>query len=86
MQQVQVDLANDRFDITFDPLLLTTSTITDTIRELGFEPELVTGAATPPPTAARQLDTSLLPDDVRNLLAKAGAEHKMVLLQFTGPG
>jgi len=82
---VHVDLADDRFDVRFATDRLTSNDLLAAIRELGFEPEIVTAAAREQDAAATHIDTGALPDDLQQLLADARTREQLLLLQFTGP-
>ena len=85
MQAVAVDLADDRFDITFDGAVIAREDMIASIKAVGFEAVVVPKPEAPTATLA-SVDTSVLPDDLRQLLAKARTDNKLVLLRFTGPG
>lgn len=82
-----MDLADDRFDVTYDPSEVAAEDLLGSIRELGYEPELVIAAepATDPDPAA-PMDLAQLPRDLATLFARARQTGKPVLLQFSGPG
>ena len=80
-----VDLADDRFDVTFDSSLVSSPDLLRTIRDLDYEPELVD-----PPgehaVVAERIDPMSLPEDLQALFAQAKAKDKPVLVEFSGPG
>lgn len=84
MQDVQVDLKDDRFDITYDPQQATVDGILTSIRKLDFEPVVVERKAHS--RATTQVDVGQLPADLRDLFAEAGRSQKPVLIRFSGPG
>ena len=82
-----MDLADDRFDVIYDPNKINPEGLLGSIRELGYEPELV--IATEPesePATTGELDLAQLPEDLAALFARARQTGKPVLLQFSGPG
>jgi hypothetical protein len=84
---VEVDLADDRFDVAFDGSAVTTEEMLATIRELDsdYRPELVAfGAGSSPP--ADRIDSSALPEDLRTMLAEAKEREELLLVEFSGPG
>lgn len=85
MRAVAVDLADDRFDVRYDPASVDPARILNAVRELGYEPELVAGGPAPRPELAR-VDPSLLPADLRELFASSRKIHRPVLLDFFAPG
>lgn len=85
MLEIEVDLADDRFDVTFDPGRVSAADLLRTIKGLDYEPELVE-TPTEPTVVAERIDTATLPEDLRALFAKAKAEKKPVLVEFSGPG
>lgn len=87
MLVVDVDLADDRFDVTYDPSRIAAEDLLGSIRELGYEPELVLAAEPPTdPDPAAPMDLAQLPEDLATLFARARQTGKPVLLQFSGPG
>ncbi len=82
-----VDLADDRFDVAFDPALVSVDGFLGAIRDLGYEPEVVDAPAERTVVADRiDLDGATLPEDLRALFVEAEAEDKPVLVEFSGPG
>ena len=67
---VEADLANDRFDVTFDPEHVTVAVLLERIRLLGYEPEVVERPAETTVPATR-LEPSSLPEELGALLADA---------------
>lgn len=85
MLEIEVDLADDRFDVTFDPERVSVADFLRTIRNLDYEPELVE-VPTEPTAVAERIDTAKLPGDLRSLFAEAKTDRKPVLVEFSGPG
>ena len=85
MHEIGVDLADDRFEVTFDPDRVSAADFLRTIRGLDYEPELVE-PPTEPTVVAERIDTATLPEDLRALFVKAKAEDRPVLVEFSGPG
>jgi copper chaperone CopZ len=85
VHEIEVDLADDRFDITFDPELVSVPDFLRTIRKLDYEPLLVDAPAESAVVAERIAPDSL-PDDLRALFAQAKAQNKLLLVEFSGPG
>ena len=84
MSRVDVDLADDRFDVRYDPERVRPDELFALVRGLGYEPELA--SARPAPAAATQVDLAALPADVRALFERARAAERPVLLDFAAPG
>ena len=84
MSQVEVDLADDRFDVRYDPERVRPEQILELVRGLGYTPELV--RAQPAPAAATHVDLAALPADVRALFERARAAQRLVLIDFAAPG
>lgn len=85
MQAVAVDLASDRFDVTFDPGVVEVEAILAAIRALDYRPEVVTKPAQERVVLDR-VDVAELPAAVADLMAGAQDASKPVLLEFSGPG
>lgn len=85
MLEIEVDLADDRFDVTFDPDRASAADFLRTIKGLDYEPELVE-APTGPTVVVERIDTATLPEDLRSLFAEARTDRKPVLVEFSGPG
>jgi len=87
VQDVEVDLEHDRFDVTFDAKLAKAADFVAEIKKIGFDAVVVDPPTTDAAGAheATTLDVEQLPDDLRTLLTQANKANKMVLLQFTGP-
>ena len=82
-----VDLADDRFDVTFDSTLVSVADVLGAIRDLGYDPEVVDTPVVRTAVADRiDLDAATLPDDLRALFVEAAAKDKPVLVEFSGPG
>jgi len=83
---VQVDLKDDRFDVTYDPRLTTVDDLMGSIRDLDFKPEIVTSSGAVQTVATKTIDVAALPAELLELFAVARQDDKSVLLRFTGPG
>ena len=79
--ELRVALADDRFDVRYDPKRVTTDQMLEAVSALGYSPEIVTGVA-PSEAPTERLDTAALPD----VFAEAARENRPVLLDFFGPG
>lgn len=86
MARLEVDLADDRFDVRYDPRRLSSDRMLEVIRVLGFEGRVVEkpSGASQPVTA--RVDPASLPPPLAALLARARKEGRPVLLDFTAPG
>ena len=84
MSRVDVDLADDRFDVRYDPARVRPEQLLALVRELGYEPELA--SAKPTPAAALRVDLAALPSDLGARFERARATQRLVLLDFTAPG
>jgi hypothetical protein len=82
---VEVDLADDRFDVRHDPGRIGASTLLATVRRLGYSPEIVEHGAARPAELER-VDLALLPAGLQQLFATSRATRKPVLLDFFAPG
>ena len=85
MHEIEVDLADDRFDVTFDRGRVSTADLLRTIRDLDYEPELVE-APGEAAVAAEAIDPASLPESMEALFAQAKSQDKPVLVEFSGPG
>ena len=83
---MQVDLADDRFDVTYDPAEVEVSALLASIRKLDYEPEVVEPATSPKAETASRVDLSDLPPELSSLFAEASKSDKPLLIQFSGPG
>lgn len=83
---MQVNLEDDRFDVTFNPKVVTSAALLETIQKLDFKPEVVTRERSDGEEAVEQVDASKLSEGLAPLFAKARTSNKVVLLQFSGPG
>lgn len=83
---MKVDLEDDRFDVTYNPKLLSSDALLEAVRKLEFKPELVTHTESSGESAIQQIDTTKLPKELGELLGQARAAGKVVLLKFSGPG
>lgn len=85
MHEIEVDLADDRFDVAYDPSLVSVERLLETIGALDYKTEVV-DAPGERRTVADRIDPSLLPDDLQSLFAEAKTKSKPVLVEFSGPG
>ena len=77
-------IAEDRFDIEYDPARVTVAAMLASIRELGYEPVPVPAGDSP--VAPASLDIATLPPALRVLFDEAARAGRPVLLDVTGPG
>ena len=80
-----VDLADDRFDVRFDPNRVSAADLLRTIRDLDYEPEVVE-APSDPVVIAERVDVASLPDSLGELFEQAKKTGRPVLVEFSGPG
>jgi hypothetical protein len=85
VRRVEVDLADDRFDIAFDPKRASVEGMLRAIRKLDYQPAVV-AAPTEKTVVAERVEAGDLPADMRRLLGEAKASNKLLLVEFTGPG
>ncbi len=85
MHEIEVDLADDRFDVAYDPSLVSVEDLLTTIRSLDYEPQTV-DAPSEPAVVLERIDPTSLPEDLRTLFVEARAKDKPVLVEFSGPG
>ncbi len=83
---MQVDLEDDRFDVTYNPREVSSDTLLEAVRKLDYTPQLVTRAEGGGEAPADQVDAAQLPKELAALFAKARESNKVVLLKFSGPG
>lgn len=83
---MQVDLEDDRFDVTYSPKELSSDTLLEAVRKLEYKPELVTRTEGGGEKPSDQVDAAQLPKELAALFAKARETNKVVLLKFSGPG
>lgn len=85
MRSVEVDLADDRFDVQYDPASVGADALLAAVRALGYSPEIVEREA-----AARaeleRVEVALLPDGLQQLLARSRTTQRPILLDFFAPG
>ena len=91
MQDVRVDLEDDRFDITYSPAKVNLEQLLETVRGLGYEPRVVETNAVETKVGANeatteQVDLSALPRSLADVFVQARKAGKPVLVHFTGPG
>lgn len=84
MLAVAVDLADDRFDVRHDPARIGAAAIVEAVRDLGYEPEVVSEAirAEQPPGA---VDPASLPAEWAELFARSRASGAPILVDFFAP-
>jgi hypothetical protein len=83
---VQVDLEDDRFDITYDPARVDVDRLLGVIRRLEYEPRVVERAHGSGPAVPTRVDVADLPPVLASLFAEARTSGKPVLIAFSGPG
>jgi hypothetical protein len=83
---VQVDLGDDRFDVTYDGEMTSVDDLLASIQKLEFEPVVVEHEVGSKADVVTKIDVAALPDDLRDLFAEAGKAAKPVLIRFSGPG
>ena len=79
-----MDLADDRFDVRFDPALADANALLDVVRALGYAPEIVARSAQGLAELER-VDVALLPKGMQQLFARSRAIRAPVLLDFFAP-
>ena len=82
---MQVDLKDDRFDVTYSPAKVNVEQLLKTVRDLGYQPKIVERKVAVTETLER-VNTSALPKSLAAVFARAREAHKPVLVHFTGPG
>jgi len=85
VHEVSVDLASDRFDVTYDPDLVEVEALLSAIRDLDYEPELVEKPVQERAELER-IEVASLPARVQDLLSLSEKSGKPLLLEFSGPG
>jgi len=83
---VQVDLGDDRFDVTYDPQRVGAEALLDVIRELGYAAMVVDRRPEAPGRGTTRVDVAALSGELGQLFAQARDANKPVLLRFSGPG
>ncbi len=86
MQDVKVDLKDDRFDVTYSPARVNLEQLLKTVRELGYEPRVVETKVGVSEDTAERVDLSALPRSLADVFVQARKAGKPVLVHFTGPG
>ncbi len=86
MQDVKVDLEDDRFDVTYSPARVNPEQLLETVRELGYEPKVVETKVAVNEATAERVDLSALPKSLADVFVQARKAGKPVLVHFTGPG
>ncbi len=83
---MQVDLADDRFDITYDPNRVAVTGLLESIRTLDYKPEVVARASVAGRAAPTHIELAELPRELADTFAAARKSNKVVLVRFSGPG
>ena len=86
MQGVQVDLQDDRFDVTYSPAKVNLEQLLETVRDLGYEPRVVETKVGVNADTVERVDLAALPGSLADVFAQARKAGKPVLVHFTGPG
>ena len=81
-----MDLADDRFDVTYESKNMTQGEILDVITEAGYAPEIVDPPRSDKAPATSNVDLSQLPAELKEVFTEARRTRTLVLLDFTGPG
>jgi hypothetical protein len=84
VRRVEVDLADDRFDIAFDPKRASVEGMLRAIRKLDYQPAVV-AAPTEKTVVVERIEASDMPADIRRLWSEALASNKPLLVEFSGP-
>ena len=79
-------MADDRFDVRYQPAAVTPAAMLATVRELGYEPELVERAPDERAPAPARVDVAALPPELRATFAEAARAERPLLLAFSAPG
>lgn len=83
---MQVDLEDDRFDVTYDPKRIAVADLLGAIRKHDYKPVVVERTASSGTTEVGSVDTAKLPAELAELFAEARKANKTVLVRFSGPG
>jgi len=85
---VKVDLADDRFDVSYTSDGTTPESLLTTVRNLGFECRIVVVKMSGPDAAVpvQSIDLQRLPGEFAALFLEARRTDKPVLLDFGSPG
>ena len=86
MLELTVTLAEDRFDIRFDPSRVTAEHLCETVRKLGYSLQVLAPDQVPAAAIVERIDPAKLPERLRRRFEEARASGKPVLLEFSGPG
>lgn len=78
-------MADDRFDIRYDPARASPERMLETVRAMGYRPEIVQKGSSAPRLPSR-VEPSELPATLQALLAEAARDRKPVLFEFHAPG
>lgn len=84
MRSVEVDLADDRFDVRYDPARADANGLLEAVRALGYAPEVVT-RETEGRTELERVDVAHLPDGLQQLFERSRAARAPILLDFFAP-
>lgn len=79
-------LEDDRFDISYNPRQTTSASLLETIRQLGYEPEIVETTSGAVRAATDRIDLERLPPRMADTFARARRSKKPILVRFEGPG
>lgn len=85
VQHVQVDLTDNRFDVTFEPQIVTMGDLLAAVAATGFTPEIVATALSSGQSKQAVLNSNALPEDLQHLIRDAKTRKRLILLHFTGP-
>lgn len=80
-----VVLEHDRFDIRFDPAVVTVDRMLETVRAKGYEPAVVPDGGEPA-AAVREIDPATLSDSLRGRFEEARRAGLPLLIDVSGPG
>ena len=86
MKDVQVDLSDDRFDITYSPAEASLDDFLQAIRRLDYDPEVVTSTSIGGKGSVSRIDPGVLPAEISEVFAEARRAEKPILFRFSGPG
>ena len=86
VRDVQVDFSDDRFDITYNPAEASPGDFLGAIRELDYDPEVVTSTSIGGKDSVTSIDPEVLPAEISKVFAEARRAEKPILFRFSGPG
>ncbi len=81
-----MDLADDRFDVTYSSARVNPEQLLETVRDLGYDPEVVETKVGVNADTDQRVDLAALPGSLADVFAQARKAGKPVLVHFTGPG